>query len=43
MMLVLSPALAEDEYANPWWLRVSNCGAFHCAANLLEADEGEGL
>jgi len=33
----------EDEYADPWWLRVSNYGVFHCAANLLEADEREEL
>ncbi|KPP91249.1 hypothetical protein [Erythrobacter sp. HL-111] len=33
----------EDEYADPWWLRVRNYGVFHCAANLLEADEREEL
>ena len=33
----------EDEYADPWWLRVSNYGVFHCAANLFEADEREEL
>lgn len=34
---------AQDEYADPWWLRVSNYGVFHCAANLLEADKREEL
>lgn len=34
---------AQDEYADPWWLRVSNYGVFHCAANLFEADEREEL
>jgi hypothetical protein len=34
---------SADEYADPWWLRVGNYGAFHCAANLLEADEREEL
>jgi hypothetical protein len=33
----------DDEYADPWWLRVSNYGVFHCAANLFEADEREEL
>ncbi|NBC88355.1 MAG: hypothetical protein GVX90_02455 [Alphaproteobacteria bacterium] len=29
----------EDEYADGRWLRIRNYGVFHCAANLLEADE----
>lgn len=29
---------AADEYEDEWWLRISNYGAFHCAANFLYAD-----
>lgn len=32
-----------DDYADPWWQRIRNYGVFHCAANLLEADEREDL
>ena len=28
----------SDEYGDEWWLRVSNYGVFHCAANLRHAD-----
>lgn len=29
----------DNEYDEPYWLRVTNYGAFHCAANLYLADE----
>lgn len=28
-----------NEYDEPYWLRIANYGAFHCAANLYVADE----
>lgn len=28
---------------SPYWIRIANYGAFHCAANLYNADEREGL
>ncbi len=33
----------DDEFGDPYWIRVANYGAFHCAANLYNADEREGL
>lgn len=38
---------SDNEFGNPYWIRVSNYGMFHCAANLLVAraqgdlDDGE--
>jgi hypothetical protein len=29
----------ENEHDEPYWLRIANYGAFHCAANLYVADE----
>lgn len=34
---------AKSDGDDVWWLRISNYGVFHCAANLHNADEREGL
>src|SRR3546814_463228 len=33
----------DDEFGDPYWIRVSNYGVFHCAANLLIADDRDNL
>jgi hypothetical protein len=33
----------DDESGDPYWIRVSNYGAFHCAANLRVSDARENL
>lgn len=33
----------SDEDADSWWLRISNYGVFHCAANLRVSDERDVL